>query len=477
MIRTIIRHEMLVNILNLRFVVGLLLSVILSVTCVLLLTHQYRQELADYTTRVSLQNDFLDNYAHTNRIGGIITPQKPPEPIRPFIIGIQRDADLGSFDDNPLPVLFPSVDFVFIITIIMSLLAILFSYDLIAGERERGTLKLMNTCSISRAVILLGKWFGGLVVLLVPLAVSVIISALYVTLQPDIRWTGPDWLSFLSLVLASAVFISLFYGVGLFTSSVARHSSVSVLASLSVWVLFILVIPNLSPYVAAQFYRIPSVTKVEREVERLRSIERDNLGRELSKKVYQDFENRYGRAKIAFLTSNKREISAMLESNPELAPIYTSYREQIQKAWNEANRIQGEKAEILSGDLGVRAKTQTKIAKNIASLSPYADYLYIATDLTGTGLRSLDHFYHVEGQYWGPFNSYKEKKVVEARKKDPTFDENSFLDVRDRPRFVFVEEPLKDRLTGVLPYWGILVLTNMVLFAGAFVSFLRYDVR
>jgi ABC-type transport system involved in multi-copper enzyme maturation permease subunit len=477
MIRTIIRHEMLVNLLNLRFVVGLLLSVILSVTCVLLLTYQYRQELADYTTRVSLQNDFLDNYAHTNRIGGIITPQKPPEPIRPFIIGIQRDADLGSFDDNPLPVLFPSVDFVFIITIIMSLLAILFSYDSIAGEREHGTLKLMNTCSMSRAAILLGKWIGGLAVLLVPLAVSVIIGALYVTLQPDIRWTGSDWLSFLSLVLASAVFISLFYGVGLFTSSVSRFSSVSILASLSVWVLIILVIPNLSPYIAAQFYRIPSVTKVEREVERIRSIERDNLGRELSKKVYQDFENRYGRTKVAFLNSNEREIRARLESNPELAPIFTSYREQINKAWNEANRIQGEKAGKISGDLGVRAKTQTKIAKNIASISPYADYLYIATDLTGTGLRSLDHFSNVVGQYWGTFNSYEGKKVVEARKNDPTFDENSFLDVRDRPRFVFVEEPLKDRLTGVLPYWGILVLANMVLFAGAFVSFLRYDVR
>jgi ABC-type transport system involved in multi-copper enzyme maturation permease subunit len=477
MIRSIIRHEMLVNLLNLRFVVGLLLSVVLSVTCVLLLTHQYRQELADYTTRVSLQDDFLGNYAHTNRIGGVITPQKPPEPIRPFIAGIQRDADLGSFDDNPLPVLFPYVDFIFIITIIMSLLAILFSYDSIAGERESGTLKLMQSSSIPRAAILLGKWIGGLAVLLVPLAVSVIIGALYVTVQMDIRWTGSDWLSFLLLVLASATFISLFYGIGLFISSVARYASVSILASLSVWVLFILVIPNLSPYLAAQFYRIPSVTRVEREVERLTSIERDNLGRELSGKVNRDFESRYGQTFRELLAMNSNEIVNKLVSRPELAPMYSSYREQINKAWDEANRIQGEKAEKISNNLSVRAKIQTGIAKNIACISPYADYLYIATDLTGTGLRSLEYFSRVADQYRSQYYRYQERKVQEATRKDPTFDSNSFLDIRDRPRFTFVEEPLKERLDGVLPFWGVLLFFNVVFFAGAFVSFLRYDVR
>lgn len=477
MIRYVIRNEMLTNILNLRFIVGLLLSVVLSVTCVIILTHQYRQELADYSTRVALQNDFLDHYAHTNRLGGVITPQKSPEPIRPFVTGLQRDADLGSFDDNPLPALFPQVDFIFIITIIMSLLAILFSYDAIVGERERGTLKMMNTYSLSRAAILFGKWVGGLATLLVPLAVSVLIGALYVTVQPDIHWAGSDWLSFLFLVLASATFISLFYGIGLFVSSITRFSSVSILVSLSVWVLFILVIPNLSPYVAAELYHIPSVTRVEREVERLTSVERDNLGRELSKKVNMDFEGRYGQPFRALLATNESMIAQKLVSNPELVPMYKSYREQIEKAWNEANRIQGEKAEKISGNLAVRAKTQTKIAKNIACISPYADFVYIATDLTGTGLRSLDYFDHVSNQYGKIYYPYQEKKVKEATRKDPTFDSNSFLDIRDRPRFAFVEEPLKDRLTGVFPYWGMLVLVNVLLFAGAFVSFLKYDVR
>jgi len=51
------------------------------------------------------------------------------------------------------------------------------------------------------------------------------------------------------------------------------------------------------------------------------------------------------------------------------------------------------------------------------------------------------------------------------------------LDVSDRPRFVFKEELLKDKLIGVLPYWGILVFFNVVFFAVAFAGFMRYDVR
>ena len=61
--------------------------------------------------------------------------------------------------------------------------------------------------------------------------------------------------------------------------------------------------------------------------------------------------------------------------------------------------------------------------------------------------------------------------------KDPSYNSHSFIDISDRPRFVFKEEPLKGKLNAVLPYWGILVLFNVLFFAMAFVGFLRYDVR
>ena len=477
MISTIIKREFLNNIFNLRFSVSLLLCVILTVTCVVILTHQYQQEMGDYTLRVSLQDEFLNNYAHTNRMSGMITPQKPPELFRPLITGIPRDADLGSFDDNPLPVLFPQIDFLFIITIIMSLMAILFSYDSVTGERERGTLRLLLTNSLSRASVIVGKWIGGIASLLIPLLFSLLVGMIFVNIHPLIQWDNSTWMAFLMLILASVTFISLFYLLGLMVSTFSRFSSVSILTSLFLWVLFILVIPNISPYIAAQLYRIPSVNKIERDVERLTSIERDNLGRELSKEVNQRFEDEYGQRFIEFRSMSNDAIRQRVASDPEFKKIYETYRKEVGQAWSEANRIQREKAVEIRKELKTKSTKQNLIAKNLACLSPYTNFVYVATDLTGTGLRSLGYFSRIASEYRRLYFDYQAEKVQEAKKNDTTFDSNSFLDISDRPRFSFKEEPLKNRLMAVLPYWGIMVFFNILFFAGAFVKFIRYDVR
>jgi len=120
---------------------------------------------------------------------------------------------------------------------------------------------------------------------------------------------------------------------------------------------------------------------------------------------------------------------------------------------------------------------QTKLAKNLACISPFANFVYVARDLTGTGLRSLEYFEQTKDEYDGQLHPYLDKKINDAREKDPAFEEESLLDVSDRPRFVFKGEALKDKLNEVLPYWGILVLFNVVFFVAAFAGFMRYDVR
>ena len=74
-------------------------------------------------------------------------------------------------------------------------------------------------------------------------------------------------------------------------------------------------------------------------------------------------------------------------------------------------------------------------------------------------------------------NNYLQIKEEQAREKDPTFRNNSFLDVNDRPRFVFKQESLLNRFGAGLPYLGLLLFFNVLFFVMAFVRFLRYDVR
>jgi len=197
----------------------------------------------------------------------------------------------------------------------------------------------------------------------------------------------------------------------------------------------------------------------------------------LQAEVTERFESAYGSLFSEVKKLNQTAIQSRIRSDTRFRDIYNSYREQVGQAWREANRIQGEKAQRIRSELDARAATQTWLAKHFACLSPFADFIYLATDITGTGLRAQSHFSRIVGEYLRINQGYLQRKVQEARERDPTFYSDSFLDISDRPRFRFGEEPLKDRLIAILPYWGILLFFNVLFFLIAFVGFLKYDVR
>ena len=69
--------------------------------------------------------------------------------------------------DNPFLNLFTSIDIVLVFQGVLSLLALIFAYDALAGERERGTLRLVLTHPIQRGYILLAKYISAMLCLLV----------------------------------------------------------------------------------------------------------------------------------------------------------------------------------------------------------------------------------------------------------------------------------------------------------------------
>ncbi|MFC1604952.1 ABC transporter permease [Planctomycetota bacterium] len=487
MLKAIIAREFLNNILNLRFMVGLVLCVIITVVCIIILSHDYQQEMEDYNTRVNLQDEFLSNYAHRDRLFWMIPRQKPPERFRPLIIGISGDENVESFDDNPLPILFPPFDFLFIVSIIMSLLAILFSYDAITSERQSGTLRLVISNSISRTKILLGKLVGGTASLLIPFILSLLVGGLYISINPSIQWDGSAWTEFGLLTAASITFITLFYLLGLMISTFSRYPATSILNCLFLWVLLILVIPNVCPYISAQLYRIPSIKETERkglEIERLSLRVRRECLTASKKKLksyygglWSEFESmEFGGLLEDFGSEYGEAALQRAAADPEFKAMMAALSDELGKANKEFFSIR-RKEDKLWEDLDTKAAVQTKIAKNLTCISPYANFVYVARDLTGTGLRSMEYYDQVKGEYGGQFWSYVGRKVQDAQKNDPKFSWSSFLDLSERPRFVFKEEPLQDKLIEVLPYWGILVLFNVVFFAAAFAGFMRYDVR
>ncbi len=487
MLKTIIAREFLNNILNLRFMIGLVLCIIVTVACIMILAHDYQQELADYNRRVNLQDEFLSNYATKGRMFRTIPHQKPPERFRPLIIGISGNENSKSFDDNPLPILFPHLDFLFIVTIIMSLLAILFSYDAVTGERQSGTLRLVISNSISRTTILFGKLVGGTASLLIPFIMALLVGLLYISINPVIQWDSSAWAEFGLLTATSITFITLFYLLGLMVSTFSRYSSTSILNCLFLWVLLILVIPNVCPYISAQLRRVPSIRETQRQAEEIEQACRE-VRRQRRKEIVNKFRSDYGGlfSKLESLgfgkilddeIGDREKVEELAAADPEFKAMVDAFRRELEQASSEFRDTVRQEQGKLWGNLNKKAAAQTRFAKNLACISPFANFVYVARGLTGTGLSSLEYFDQAKAEYRKRFWRHVFKKEREAKKNDPTFRDDSFLDLGDYPRLEFKEEALKDKLGEVLPYWGILVLFNVVFFVAAFAGFMIYDVR
>jgi ABC-type transport system involved in multi-copper enzyme maturation permease subunit len=475
MLKTIIQKELLSNIFSFRFLVIFVLLLVIVTITVFILTDNYVKKLDEYSQRQREIENYLGDYAHFNRINNVVRPSQPPVPFYSLIRGLSSDSNIEEFDNDPLPVMFPLIDFTFIVTILLSLIALLFSYDSLSGEKEDGTLKLMLSNRLSRSKIILGKIIGGTLTLLIPFLLSLIIGFLVILLNPRVLWKGADWGAFGLILLGSILYFTFFYCLGIFISSRHHSSSSSIMTSLFVWVFFILIIPNLSPYIASFLVQTPSRIKIDREIAMITDVERDELGRKLSGEKKIEMYRKY--PELAEKLS-EAEIKRRVAQDPDYRKAYKELRDAIGRAWDEANRIQGNKAGVLERELGRKQEAQERLAIWISMISPLSDFTYLATDLSSTGIRSRNHFSRIAEGWWRAFGAYKRKKLASLQEENPTADWwNTPVDVSDMPRFQYQQEALKDRFGGTIRFFVVLIFFNLIFFIAAYFSFIKYDVR
>ena len=475
MIRTIIRKEILGNILSFRFVVTLALLLIVVPVTTFVLTSDYLKKVSDASLRRAETETYLRSYAHFNRIRNILQAQMPPLAAEVLVRGLSADVNLSEFDDDPLPVMFPLVDLVFVVTILMSLVALIFAYDAVSGEKEDGTLKLMLANGLARPKVILAKIAGGGLTLLVPYVMSLVVGLLVILVHPGVGWSAANWGALGLITIGTILYVMLFYALGVFISARHQASSASIMTSLLVWVLLILVVPSLSPYVASFLSPTPSRIQVEREANRLGDTERDDLGRKLEAAGLRALVAKYP---ILAEKLSEGDQKRLIERDPAARAAFDAKRKAVQDAWDEANRIQGDKIKAVRSAAAKREEAQTALARTISMISPLAVFTYLATDLSSTGIRNAAYFERTSGVWDEAFWGYARKKIAELQAKDPATDWwNTAVDMSDRPRFEYLEERLGARVQAALPGFVLLLGYGLVFFVLAYVSFLRYDVR
>ena len=259
MLITLIRRELLDNLMTFRFSAATLITLLLVVANTAVLIEDYEGRLASYYTALETHRQQLQE-TKTYSAGKVVV-DRAPNPLSIFNVGLDKrlgnqvevsyvlvptlwDAEMSG-SDNPFLNIFNSIDIVFIFEVVLSLMALIFAYDALAGERERGTLRLVLTHPVSRGHVLLAKYVGAMLCLLIPLMLSLLLSLIVLTTTAPFSLGAPDFLRIGGIVLASLAYLSVFYLAGLLISAMTRRTGTTLMISMFVWGFLVLVYPNM----------------------------------------------------------------------------------------------------------------------------------------------------------------------------------------------------------------------------------------
>ena len=207
------------------------------------------------------------------------TMVKPPSPLA-FVSGGQEEKIPNSLtvnafrylnpetvtrDNRVMPVV-PSVDWIFIIGSLMTLLAIFISYNSICGEKRDGTLSLVLSNNISRLQIFLGKYLGLMIVLVSTLLVGVFFNLTLLVISGTWSATAQLVEVLAYVLLFSILMLSLMVLLGVTVSSLTKQPAVSLVVLLVLWVGVVVVIPGLAWIFSEQMVKVPSNFELEREM-------------------------------------------------------------------------------------------------------------------------------------------------------------------------------------------------------------------
>jgi ABC-type transport system involved in multi-copper enzyme maturation permease subunit len=294
MIWHIAHKDFHLNLLSARFIAGCILCILIIPFSIVVNMEDYKKTMEVYRTEAAEAKDQLESTKVYSGLRPVIL--RPPNPMSIFCDGISGNIgnrvkiDFGNIaplpsgssaqGDNPFMNSFLSFDFAGIIAILISLLALIFSYDLFTREREDGTMKLGLCSGISRSGFLSGKIIGVIITLLPILTLCYLLSVFIILISPNIYLDAGQWTSVLLLFLISLVYMSVYIMAGAFISSRVKHSSTSIIISLLCWIWFVFLSPALARHVAESFVNIEKHDNVAYAIE--------EMDREFYEKLYRD---------------------------------------------------------------------------------------------------------------------------------------------------------------------------------------------
>jgi ABC-type transport system involved in multi-copper enzyme maturation permease subunit len=330
---------------------------------------------------------------------------------------------------------FASVDFAFVVRVVMSLLVIFLAYNAISEEKQRGTLKLALSNHLPRDQLLFGKLLGGMFVILGSLVIASLTVLLIMVIHPNFPMTGEIFSRMLGIIGLSGLYLLCFYALTLFISVVFNKPSTALLVLLQLWIFLIVIYPNLSVILAKKMVALPTQMELG---DRKRALT-ESL-REEHAKTRQAFSEmvRTGRRDVALQLKNVDLNAQMTEKNYQV-----------------------------DSDFSKQLTGQKRAARTIGLLSPAMLYNTASQSFARTGMDEYERFMNGVERAW---QFYIER--FKLRYTDVEAYRNTEV-----PPFTYTSISPAKSFFQSLPQWILLFLFTVVFFLLSYISFLRKDIR
>ena len=479
-----IYKELLDHLLSLRFAIACILCFIVILTSLYVRCGEYTQNLDDHSEDVVAETNRLKGMRHPWRLEREgVNVNQPPLALSVFVQGsgsgsvsahvsAREEPQLLTADTtNPTTLLFPPTDLVSFVGIIMSLLAIVFGYDAISGEKERGTLRLVLSYSVPRDTVLLGKWIGGYIALVVPFLLAVVSGAMIVLVQPKIDLSAGDWGRLTLLTVLSLVYIGAMYAASVWVSCLTSRSSTSVMILVTVWMVLVLAVPNLAPYFARAVLPPPNPAELVKAKEEKRKEIQDEINRDMQTYDKEHFQAGTPWYRQVSWRDPEGRRKGVLRRRREVEVEYDAAIERIRAMDN------------LNSEYANRTSIQAGLGRWMGRVSPFACFASAAGELTGTGASGRRRLVSLIRQYQETLATYLHDEMVTMMDYEIEHGERAprWSDPKNRkkpiPMFAYSPPPPGEYLSAAAVDMVILAACVVLFFMLSYMAFLRYDVR
>lgn len=326
--------------------------------------------------------------------------------------------------DDPVNAVAGKFDLAFVVIFVLPLALLALSYNLISGERERGTWPLLLSLGLSARALVLAKCLWRMSLALTPTIAAGLLVCWWASGK---LFSLTAALQFVIWVLAVTLYAIFWLSLAAIWNARSRHSAVNIIGLIAVWAVVTMIAPNLIHLAAIK--RHPPVDRLQIALQaREMNVDRENKLTTLYEWYYAQHPADRPSAEL---------VAAANKPIPGGARSSDSRRTYIPALYLD------EQIRPLLAELSARRQARQLTVQWLSLLSPALSLQLLTDDLAGASAFRYDHFAQQTAQFQQAWRAFFSPRIMRLGKM--TLD-----DFADIPAFQPQPEPVAERRHRIL---------------------------